>query len=169
MSLLYLLALSLLVLSGAASPAATRRDTGAGTITSPAIGTAIAPGAAFDFSYNTRADYGISSYNFTVWLWTGMPTAMSSQQFATGHYFGRFAEENYPGASRNPNPQNPVPSQLVMPNLADALGGFGAGASASDVEMYLVVIEEWASGQGSLGVRFSQTSNTIIYNATSST
>ncbi|KAH7912536.1 hypothetical protein BJ138DRAFT_776434 [Hygrophoropsis aurantiaca] len=165
MALLYLLGLSLLALLGAASPPLSLRDNTPGTISSPPDGSAIAPGANFDFSYNTRADYGISSYNYTVWLWSSLPGGVS-QQFATGHYFGRFSEENYPG---NPNPQNPAPPQLTMPDLADSLGGFGAGAYGSNIKLYLVVIEEWGSGQGSLGTRFSQTSNALIYNATIAT
>lgn len=70
----------------------------AGTISAPAAGTLIAPGEAFDFSYSSHADYGISSYNYTVWLSTTPPTSMAqSDTFMTGHYFGRFSEPNYPG------------------------------------------------------------------------
>lgn len=69
-----------------------------GLIVSPASGTVIAPGSAFDFLYTTRADYGISSYNFTVMLLTTLPTSFAtSDAFGTGYYFGRFAEPNYPG------------------------------------------------------------------------
>ena len=72
--------------------------TGPGTISAPATGTNIAPGKSFDFSYITRADYGVSSYAFTVWLVTTPPTSLSQADiFMTGHFFGRFSEENYPG------------------------------------------------------------------------
>lgn len=68
-------------------------------IISPSNGTHIAPGAAFDFSYGSIADYGASSYNYTVWLLTGLPTSLlPSETWGTGHYFGRFAQPNYPGA-----------------------------------------------------------------------
>ncbi|EIW81021.1 hypothetical protein CONPUDRAFT_33905, partial [Coniophora puteana RWD-64-598 SS2] len=136
-------------------------------ISSPSNGTSIMPSTPFNFTYNTRADYGTSSYNFTVWLWSSATPSSSGQDFATGYYFGRYAEENYPGECATPDPANPVPPQLWMPDLAQILGGFGTGSTASDVPMYLVVIEEWGTGQGSLGTRFSQTSTQIVYNGTS--
>jgi hypothetical protein len=34
-----------------------------------------------------------------------------------------------------------------MPDLSKNLGGFGAGASASNKEMVLVMIEEYATGE----------------------
>lgn len=72
--------------------------TGPGTINSPAAGTAIAPGQTFDFDYITRGDYGVSSYNFTVWLSSAPPTSFAqSTDFMEGHYFGRYALANYPG------------------------------------------------------------------------
>lgn len=30
----------------------------------------IAPGSTFEFHYDCQADYGASSYNYTVWLFT---------------------------------------------------------------------------------------------------
>ena len=67
-------------------------------IINPAEGTHIAPGQAFDFNYDSIADYGTSSYNYSVYLFTSSPLAFtSSENFATAHYFGRFAEPNYPG------------------------------------------------------------------------
>ncbi|EGN98287.1 hypothetical protein SERLA73DRAFT_109679 [Serpula lacrymans var. lacrymans S7.3] len=146
MSICRLLSVLLVVFfTSIASNAAVVRDTPAGTISSPADDTTIAPGASFDFHYNTRADYGVSSYNFTVWLWSNVSLTMASPgQLATGHYFGRFSEENYPGTN------NPVPAQLVMPDLAISPGGFGAGANGTNAIFYIVVIEEWASGEVSL-------------------
>lgn len=71
-----------------------------GTISSPAPGTVIAPGASFDFQYNTRADYGVSSYNYTVFLLTSLPASFSaSAEVADGHFFGRYGFPNYPGTS----------------------------------------------------------------------
>lgn len=67
-------------------------------IIEPANGTKIAPGSAFDFSYTSIADYGVSAYNYTVWLFTSLPDSNSpSIQFASGYDFGKFAEPNYPG------------------------------------------------------------------------
>ncbi|KAJ7761574.1 hypothetical protein DFH07DRAFT_421590 [Mycena maculata] len=133
-------------------------------IISPADGTQIAPGAAFDFNYNSIADYGVSSYNYSVYLLTAPPTSFApSATFAAGHYFGRFAEPNYPG---NPNPSNTPPAQLVMPNFSIPPGGFGTGASATNATFYLAVFEEYANGAGSIGNLISFTANKIVYNAT---
>jgi hypothetical protein len=98
--------------------APSRRQSTSGTITSPVDGTHIAPGAAFDFAYESVADFGVTSYNvcgffdcstctdsdsifkYTVWLLTSMPTSFAqSTNFAEGHYFGRFAEPNFPGST----------------------------------------------------------------------
>ncbi|KAJ7485977.1 hypothetical protein B0H11DRAFT_2016271 [Mycena galericulata] len=153
-------------LIGTALSAPSRRQSTAGTIVSPAAGTVVEPGAAFDFLYETMADYGVSSYNYTVWLMTAMPTSfVQSTSFAEGHYFGRFAEPNYPG---NPNPPNLAPSQLIMPNFSKNPGGFGTGASDSNGEFALVVLEEYANGDGSVGARFNLAISRIVYNATAS-
>ena len=45
-----------------------------GLITVPPNGTQIAPGEAFQFTYNTRNDKCVSSYNYTVWLLTSLST-----------------------------------------------------------------------------------------------
>ncbi|KAJ7505243.1 hypothetical protein B0H11DRAFT_1977675 [Mycena galericulata] len=133
-------------------------------IISPADGTLIAPGAAFDFNYNSIADYGVSSYNYSVYLLTSPPDSLSpSETFAAGHYFGRFAEPNYPG---NPNPPNTPPAQLVMPNFSAPPGGFGAGASVTNATFYLAVFEEYSNGAACVGNRISYTANQIVYNAT---
>ncbi|KAJ7134724.1 hypothetical protein C8R44DRAFT_610519 [Mycena epipterygia] len=149
-------------------------------IIQPAEGTRIAPGQAFAFNYLSIADYGVSSYNYTVYLLTSPPHASTpSVNFGAGHYFGRFAEPNYPG---NPNPSNPPPAQLVMPDFSKNPGGFGAGASATNATFYLAVFEEYADGsvsrrpafqdyssnssQGSVGNMISFTANKIVYNGT---
>lgn len=132
-----------------------------GTITSPANGTHIAPGAAFDFLYNARGDYCISSYNYTVWLLTSSPSTIGLYSNSmTGHYFGRFSDANsgecHEVASvvlslrellfiANPNPANPPPAQLVMPDFSISPGGFGVGATAQDATFYFAVMEEWAT------------------------
>lgn len=43
----------------------------------------------------------------------------------------------------DPYPKNPAPAQLVMPDFSKAPGGFGAGATGSDIKMYFVVLEEY--------------------------
>lgn len=67
-------------------------------ILSPKKGATISPNAHFDFKYHSIADYGTSSYNYTVWLFTKRPTYFeASEHFAEGYQFGRFAQPNYPG------------------------------------------------------------------------
>ena len=79
------------------------RDIQYGTITAPASGTAVQPGANFTFAYEPHADYGVSSFAYHVWLLTS-PSASSSAgtltlpaNGASGYYFGRFDYPNYPG------------------------------------------------------------------------
>ncbi|EIN12882.1 hypothetical protein PUNSTDRAFT_60385 [Punctularia strigosozonata HHB-11173 SS5] len=160
-----LLPLLSLVNFAASTPVLTERYYPQGTITSPANGTAIAPGAPFDFKYNARGDYCLSSYNFTVWLATEPPTGGigPDTSFMTGHYFGRFSQESYP---TNPWPVNPPPAQLVMPNFSISPGGFGTGKTASDVPMYLAVVEEYLECGATLGVSMGVTWNNVVYNAT---
>ncbi|KAJ6508654.1 hypothetical protein C8R45DRAFT_859791 [Mycena sanguinolenta] len=134
-------------------------------IVAPADGAHIAPGQTFDFDYQSIADYGASSYNYSVYLLTIPPQDfLASQNFAAGHYFGRFAEPNYPG---NPNSSNTPPPTLTMPDFSIAPGGFGAGASASNATFYFAVFEEYSTGQGVPGNRLSFLFNRVIYNATS--
>lgn len=68
-----------------------------GTISSPVNGTVIMPGQSFDFLYNARGDYCLSSYNITVWLLTSAPSSIVDGT-ATGHYFGRYAYSSYPSS-----------------------------------------------------------------------
>ena len=88
----------------------------------PANGTVIAPNGTFPFVYHSISDYGTSSYNFTVWLFTSPPRYgiaccvvsrvvwyafaerafflrffVPSETFAVGYHFGRFSQPNYPG------------------------------------------------------------------------
>ncbi|KAF9267336.1 hypothetical protein L218DRAFT_894502 [Marasmius fiardii PR-910] len=138
---------------------------GSGVIVKPASGTVIAPGQTFDFLYDTKADYGISSYNFDVYLFTSKPSGFAvDEDWATGHYYGRWALPNYPG---NPSPSNLPPAQLTMPDFSKNPGGFGAGASTSNQTVYLAVLEEYATGTGSVGLRLSLALTELIYNGTS--
>ncbi|KZT18432.1 hypothetical protein NEOLEDRAFT_168511 [Neolentinus lepideus HHB14362 ss-1] len=155
-----------LALLGLASATSVPRDGTKGTIVSPSAGDSIAPGQAFDFQYNTMADYGSSSYNFTVFLVTAPAKSMvPSTEFMQGHYFGRFQEANYPAV---PYATNPPPSQLIMPDLDQSPGGWGIGSSASNATFYIAVLEEWGSGEGALGAKMSLAVTQIIYNATTS-
>ncbi|KAF9533219.1 hypothetical protein CPB83DRAFT_890333 [Crepidotus variabilis] len=131
----------------------------------PANGTSINPGQTFDFQYQSIADNGVSSYNYTVWLFTSPPTTAFAtlENFASGYYFGRFAEPNFPG---NPSPPNLPPAKLTMPNFATLEKGFGVGATGHNVTCYVTVLEEYATGTGTLGYRMSLSSNYIFYNNT---
>ncbi|KAJ4472419.1 hypothetical protein C8R41DRAFT_593333 [Lentinula lateritia] len=134
------------------------RQDASGSIVSPVSGTVINPGDAFDFSYFARGDYGITSLNYTVFLMTSPPTSLApSANFATGHYFGRFAEPNYP-----------APTQLVMPDFALSPGGWGVGATMSNGTFYLVVLEEYVTGNPTVGALMSLAITEVIYNGTSS-
>ncbi|KAJ6585371.1 hypothetical protein B0H19DRAFT_1059605 [Mycena capillaripes] len=171
---------ALFPLIGSVHSAPSRRQSTSGTIIAPADGTVIAPGETFAFSYDSMADFGISSYNYTVFLLTSVPTSFEqSIDFAQGHYFGRFAEPNFPALidSRdlpgippkgNPSPKNLAPPNLTMPDFSKNPGGFGAGAPDSNGEFALVVLEEYATGSGSVGSRLALAINRIVYNATSS-
>ncbi|TFK40523.1 hypothetical protein BDQ12DRAFT_711212 [Crucibulum laeve] len=134
------------------------------SIVYPAPGAVIMPGASFNFKYQSIADYGTSSYNYTVWLYTTPPADFAPlNNYASGYFFGRFAEPNYPG---NPSPQNRAPKQLTMPNFAKLGGGFGAGSQVEDATFYLTVLEEYATQQGSVGYKISLVYNEVRYNVT---
>lgn len=106
-STLSILLLSTSLISASPTGALRPRYLPQGTITSPANGTHIAPGASFAFSYAARGDYCLGSQNFTVWLLTSKDAPDSAAAlFAgingnggigddsnapTGYYFGRFA------------------------------------------------------------------------------
>ncbi|KIY45650.1 hypothetical protein FISHEDRAFT_49047 [Fistulina hepatica ATCC 64428] len=140
-------------------------------IVEPASGTVIAPGEIFDFQYNSIADYGTSSYNYTVWLYTTPPTGSvitPAIEYAVGFYFGRFGDVNYPGklCTGNPDPPNPAPATLTMPDFSKSPRGFGSGATASNLTVYLVVVDEYADGEGSVGYKMSTAVNELVYNGT---
>ncbi|KAI0670982.1 hypothetical protein C8Q78DRAFT_1069688 [Trametes maxima] len=138
------LAATLAAASGAALRPIARTDTDPvhGQITAPAPNTHIAPGAAFNFSYDPSADYCRSTYACSVWLVTGAPTALApADEFFSGHFFGRFDYPNYPAV---PYPKNPAPAQLTMPDFSKSPGGFGSSRIASDQTVNLVVLEEWS-------------------------
>ncbi|RDB18046.1 hypothetical protein Hypma_000722 [Hypsizygus marmoreus] len=162
MNLLQLVLYIFIPLLAAATPA--HAASTSGEIIFPHKGAFIAPGASFKFRYQGRADYGVSSYNYTVWLFTSpLKSFTPSEMFETGYYFGRYSETNYPA---NPYPSNPPPSHLKMPDFSQNPGGFGTGASTSNAHFYLAVFEEYATGVGSVGYRISLAINRITYNGT---
>ncbi len=125
---------------------------GKGDIVLPHPGTHIAPGAAFNFSYEIRGDYCTSSYAYSVFLVTDTPTAFApSDVFMGGHFFGRYDAPNYPAV---PYPKNPAPAQLTMPNFSQSQGGWGSPQSASDKTWQLAVIEEWDGCDATVSVVF---------------
>ncbi|KAF9013546.1 hypothetical protein BDQ17DRAFT_1419694 [Cyathus striatus] len=133
-------------------------------IRSPAEGSIINPGASFNFDYQSIADYGTSSYNTTVWLFTKSPQEIKSMEdWASGYFFGRFGFSNYPG---NPSPKNLAPSQLVMPDFSKLGGGFGVGKTTSNATFHFVVLEEYLNGESNVGYRVNLVSNAILYNVT---
>ncbi|KAG7450846.1 uncharacterized protein BT62DRAFT_540325 [Guyanagaster necrorhizus] len=138
-----------------------------GTITSPANGTVILPGQSFAFSYDPMADYSMSTYNYTVFLLTKPPASLyPSNEWSSGHYFGRFDYPNYPAV---PYPTHPAPANLTMPDFSQRVGsGFGGGINISDATVYLVVLEEWATGSDNFGMTISLAVNELIYNGTTS-
>ncbi|KAJ7044158.1 hypothetical protein C8F04DRAFT_1228981 [Mycena alexandri] len=132
-------------------------------IVHPAKGAVIAPNATFKFEYHSIADYGVSSYNFTCWLFTAPPAFFKpSESFAEGYHLGRFSQSNYPA---NASPHNPAPPDFTMPDLSH-LGGWGVGSHASHAKVYFTVIEEYGDGKPSLGYRMSLSVNEIYYNGT---
>ncbi|KAF4577337.1 hypothetical protein EYR36_005324 [Pleurotus pulmonarius] len=119
-------------------------------IIKPPNGTGIAPGHRFDFRYQSIAEKGCSSYHVHVWLFFQLPTS-------------QFAVENWPGV---PHAEPPLPSHFTMPDFSVNQQGWGAGKHASNVQAYLAVLEEYATGDGTLGNRISLTYNTVLYNVT---
>jgi hypothetical protein len=111
-------------------------------------------------------NYSTKSLNkFSVFLLTSVPTSFSqSVDFAEGHFFGRFAEPNFPGnyhyfigalnsmihhhllKKGNPSPKNVAPATLTMPDFSKSPGGWGTGMSDSNKDFALIVMEEYATG-----------------------
>lgn len=100
--LVSLAALFPLLASALAAAVPHARDVVKGTIEVPTAGTAIAPGSNFTFTYTPRADYGVSTYFYHVFLMDEAATVGALPPtpinvFSTGYYFGRFDYPNYPG------------------------------------------------------------------------
>ncbi|KAI0823953.1 hypothetical protein BC628DRAFT_1420390 [Trametes gibbosa] len=148
---------------------ASAADPPAGTIVAPVAHAPIAPGALFDFSYKASADYGRSTYAYSVYLFTETPESFTpADVFAGGYFFGRFDYANYPAV---PYPKNPAPAQLQMPNFAAPKGpGFSNTYTLTDQTFTLAVIEEWDGSDNGPdsppGMKMSLTVVPIVYNAT---
>ncbi|KAG7450019.1 uncharacterized protein BT62DRAFT_928805 [Guyanagaster necrorhizus] len=138
-----------------------------GVITTPTNGTVIMPGESFAFSYDPMADYSISTYNYTVFLFTKLPSSLfSSTEWSNGHYFGRFDYPNYPAV---PYSTHPAPANLTMPDFSQSpRTGWGSGANVTNATVYLLVLEEWLTGSDNFGLTMSLAINELIYNGTTS-
>ncbi|KAK0493198.1 hypothetical protein EDD18DRAFT_432399 [Armillaria luteobubalina] len=138
-----------------------------GVITAPANGTVIMPGESLAFSYDPMADYGVSTYNYTVFLFTKLPSSLySTTEWSSGHYFGRFDYPNYPAI---PYATHEAPANLTMPDFSKAPSpGWGGGANTTNATVYLLVLEEWLIGSGNFGLTMSLAINELIYNGTKS-
>ncbi|KAK0448904.1 uncharacterized protein EV420DRAFT_1566089 [Desarmillaria tabescens] len=136
-----------------------------GVITAPANGTVIMPGESFAFSYDAMADYSVSTYNYTVFLFTKLPSSLfSSTEWSSGHYFGRFDYPNYPAV---PYSTHPAPANLTMPDFSKRpSSGWGGGVNVTNATVYLLVLEEWLTGSDNFGLIMSLAINELIYNAT---
>ncbi|KAJ4482018.1 hypothetical protein J3R30DRAFT_3286787 [Lentinula aciculospora] len=133
-------------------------------IISPANGTRVAPGAPFAFKYQSTADYAVSSYNYTVVLYTEQPKFFAdSLDYAAGYTFGQFDVPNYPAV---PYAHHPAPPYFIMPDFSQRPGGWGVGASISNATFYLAVFEEYSNGKPRVGRRISLSINNIVYNGT---
>ncbi|KAH9846348.1 hypothetical protein C2E23DRAFT_744291 [Lenzites betulinus] len=145
LSLLSAVATTFALATARAVPApVTRTDTDPthGQIELPTPYTHIAPGAAFDFAYLPSADYCRSTFAYSVWLITDVPSSFAPMDvFAAGTFFGRFDFPNYPAV---PEPKNPAPPQLTMPDFSKSAGGFASTQTASNKTVQLVVLEEWS-------------------------
>ncbi|KAK7048452.1 hypothetical protein R3P38DRAFT_2869503 [Favolaschia claudopus] len=130
-------------------------------IVSPANGTVIAANTEFSFEYESIADYGVSSYNFTCWIFTTRPRFFdTSTHFAKGYHLGRFSQPNYPAI---PYTSNPPPPSFRMPDFSKLGPGWGVGSNETHATVYFAVIEEYADGEPSLGYRMAMTINEIFY------
>jgi len=134
-----------------------------GTFSAPAPYTSVAPGSAFNFSYNVHADYCISSFSYSVYAVTEPPISLNaSDQFMSGYYFGTYQEENYPAV---PYPTNPAPAQLTMPDFSVVQSGWGRGFSCDNCTFQIMVMEEWDDCAGAMGRKFGIASVPVVYNA----
>ncbi|KZT06497.1 uncharacterized protein LAESUDRAFT_736899 [Laetiporus sulphureus 93-53] len=139
----------------------------AGSIVEPSNYTAIAPGAVFDFVFDS-VNYCESGYEpITVWLFEQPPSIddmASDGTFQNGtylYYFGKWLINNF-----GLPPMQTPPNNLTMPDFSAAAEGSQIFSNAT---FYLTVVETYEDCPGDIPYEYGFTSNVVIYNATSST
>lgn len=135
-----------------------------GHIRTPEEGTKVAPGSWVPFYYESMGEYSVTSYNFTVWLYTSDPREGLFTGEATGVSVGTWSYSS----STNTQPAHPPPpAQIYIPDFSKGPGGFAGGKNASDAPLWLSVFEEYGTGWV-FGSKIAYTSNQLVYNSTQS-
>jgi hypothetical protein len=62
-----------------------------GTIVAPANGTAVMPGQMVPFTYVSMAEYSVTSYNLSIWLYTSDPRVGLFNGTTTGVFLGTWS------------------------------------------------------------------------------
>jgi len=166
-----ILALSALVGQAAAVPTrlVQRQDVVPthGDIDAPAQSASIAPGATFDFDFES-VNYCESGYEpITVYLFANEPdvsdmnTDGSFPESAYLYEFGQWLIPNF-GLPPQQDPP-PPPSNLTMPDFSQASTN---AATYSDATFYLSVVETYLDCPGDVAKEFGITTTSIVYNAT---
>ena len=115
--------------------------TGPSYIASPKNGTHVKPGAKFPFSYIPLGDYCQTSRIYNIYVYTSKPKSFApAQTWITGTFLGQYSA-NEEGSIPGPD----GPSSLTMPDFSKSPGGFGSGKTASNIPVYLTVLEETAT------------------------
>ncbi|KAF7365108.1 hypothetical protein MVEN_00382100 [Mycena venus] len=142
------------------------------SIVFPANDSVIAPNEHFKFHYQSIADSGVSSYNFTCWLFTSPPRQIlrAVKHVCYGLSPGPILAVELPCrfklATANKSPHNPPPATFKMPDFSKMGAGWGVGSHATHAKIFFAVVEEWGDGEPSLGYRMSLSVNEIMYNGT---
>lgn len=159
-----------LTTSLAASVPLRRQDVVAahGSISLPGTYDAIAPGATFNFGFDS-VNYCESGYEpVTIWLLETPPTVedmTTNGTFATGTYLFEFGEWLVPNFGLPEQDPPPPPSSLAMPDFSTQEYG---SLFFSNATFYLTVVETYLDCPGNVPKEYGITSTPIIYNATSS-
>ena len=115
--------------------------TGPSYIASPTNGTHVAPGARFAFDYIPLGDYCATSRIINVYMYTSKPKNFApAQTWITGTFLGQYSA-NEEGSIPGPN----LPATLTMPDFSKSPGGFGTGKTATNIPVYLTILEETAT------------------------
>ncbi|KZT70308.1 hypothetical protein DAEQUDRAFT_737516 [Daedalea quercina L-15889] len=168
-----LLALTALVGQATAMPArlVRRQDVVSvhGTIDAPAEAAAIAPGATFDFEFDS-VNYCESGYEpIVVYLFANEPDVSDMNtdgSFPESAYLYEFGEWLIPNFGLSPQQSPPPPpSNLTMPDFSQASTN---PTTYSDATFYITVVETYLDCPGDVAKEFGVTTSSIVYNATSS-